>query len=553
MIPFKYTKYIRLETGYGLLALTVALAGAAIIPRWDSAIQYCVPNTECRVVKEVEPETFNWHQEQAKQNAEKLAQRKKNNKKSGYWYSLAQDAYSGLDNATYDFGESWNNAAHTFSPKSTKEFLMITAEARRQGWQLKMVGELPGYAVMRKVAGALSLISVGGLMWVIAQLEEIQPKRDRVEELNFESAINRHQKALEGESTVITAEMDWEVAAGQKQLETKYLGDDSDEFLETLDAQTEEIGKDADRQEGMLNQITGTQTLDSINNPSDKVQGDNPSPAISSEKILELAQSLLQALNKLGYPSGFVRSTVGHTIIEIVVKPNDVTKVKQILGLGQALQVEMNLKAPPTISTVAGGVAISLPRPDRQVALFEQYVHNQKIDGIPKLAIGVDVYNNLHEYELSSKAVESMIIGGIPKAGKSQLIISMIASGIRRYSPNQIKFLLFDGKEGVELGFLDGNPYLVHSVASTSSEVKKSLEWYGLEIENRFKQFKSKGVTNLDDYNSLADIEKLPYIPAIADEIQSLFNLEKTSNEGGHLDILASIASLGRANAFKFC
>ncbi|MRW41193.1 hypothetical protein, partial [Staphylococcus aureus] len=105
MLPANYTKYIKLETGYGLLALTVALSGAAITPRWDSAIQYCVPNTECRVVKEVDPDTFNWHQEQTRQNIEKLAQRKKNNKKSDKWYTFALDAYSGWDNASYDFSE----------------------------------------------------------------------------------------------------------------------------------------------------------------------------------------------------------------------------------------------------------------------------------------------------------------------------------------------------------------------------------------------------------------------------------------------------------------
>lgn len=267
------TKYIKTETGWGLLACTIVLTGAAIIPRWNPLVEYCVPRTQCRIVKAVDPELFQWHQAQASSNNETLKQKakaraKRKHKKNFDIDETVEQIDKTLGDASTDFGEFAVGMQHTFAPLSSKEFLRITAEARRRGWQLEPVQELPGYSDWRKVAGALSLISVAGTAWLVGQIEILQEKRDRRSELDEEFDLQQHRKALEGEATVILAEIDWVSATEQKALEAEYLGDDYDEFM---DEQTR--GKDShiNRQEGALNQISGTQTLDTINNPADKV------------------------------------------------------------------------------------------------------------------------------------------------------------------------------------------------------------------------------------------------------------------------------------------
>ena len=269
------TKYIKAETGWGLLACTIALTGAAIIPRWNPLIEYCVPHAECRRVLAVDPELFQWHQAQASSNNEKLKQKAKARAKHkhGKNFDLGETVEQiddTLGDASTDFGEFAVGMQHTFAPKSSKEFLRLTAEARRRGWQLEPVQELPGYADWRKVAGALSLISVAGTAWLVGQIEILQEKRDRRSELDEEFDLQQHRKALEGEATVIHAEIDWVSATEQKALEAEYLGDDYDDFI---DEQSIRLDENINSQEGALTQLTGTQTLDSINNPSDKVQG----------------------------------------------------------------------------------------------------------------------------------------------------------------------------------------------------------------------------------------------------------------------------------------
>jgi len=267
------TKYIKPETCCGLLAITVALSGAAIIPRWNPLIEYCVPHTECRIVKSVDPELFQWHQAQAFSNNQKLKQKANKRAKLGHKKNFDLDETveqidDTLGDASTNFDEFAIGVQHTFAPKSSKEFLRLTAEARRKGWQLEPVQELPGYSDWRKVAGVLSLISVAGTAWTVGQLEILQQKRDRRDELDEEFDLQKHRKALAGEATVIHAEIDWVSATEQKALEAEYLGDDYDDFMES---QTRGLDEHINRQEGALEQIAGTQTLDSINNPSDKV------------------------------------------------------------------------------------------------------------------------------------------------------------------------------------------------------------------------------------------------------------------------------------------
>ena len=262
------TTHIKIEVAWGLFAATVALSGAAIIPRWNDQVQYCVPHTDCRIVKAVDTELFQWHQAQAQLQREKIKLRAialKHNTDS--WGKTLITINNDWQQATESASEFVVGVQHTFSPKSDKEFLIDTAEARRFGWQLEAVQMLPGFAPIRKAAGAFSLVVIIGGAWVVGQLEILQQKRDRRAALDEDFALEQHRKALQGEKEIVHAEIDWETAAEHKQLEARYLGSDYETFIE---AETKNIDNSINRIESMQGQLTG-QSLDEINNPSDKI------------------------------------------------------------------------------------------------------------------------------------------------------------------------------------------------------------------------------------------------------------------------------------------
>ena len=265
------TKYIHLETGLGLLAVTIALSGAAIIPRWNTQVEYCVPRTDCRITKAVDPELFQWHQAQALATAEKLKQkelaRAKIKRKPTKWGATIANISDTWEDTSDLVDEAVIGAKNTFSPKSSKEFLRLTAEARRKGWQLEAVQELPGYADWRQVAGGLSFVTVSAAAWLMGQLEVLQLKRDRREELDEQFALEKHQKALTGEAKVVHAEIEWQTSSDQKALDQYYMGDAYEDYV---DAEMRAIDGDINRLEVMQNQLTGN-TLDQTNDPSDKI------------------------------------------------------------------------------------------------------------------------------------------------------------------------------------------------------------------------------------------------------------------------------------------
>ena len=265
------TKYIKLETGLGLLAITIGLCGVAIIPRWSNQIEYCVPRTDCRITKAVDPELFQWHQAQALATAEKLKQkelaRAKAKRKPTKWGATIANISDTWEETSDLVDEAVIGAKNTFGPKSSKEFLRLTAEARRKGWQLEVVLVLPGYADWRQVAGGLSFVTVSAAAWLMGQLEILQHKRDRREELDEQFELEKHQKALTGEAKVVHAEIEWQTSSDQKALDQYYMGDAYEDYV---DAELRAIDGDINRQEAMQGQLTGN-TLDQTNDPSDKI------------------------------------------------------------------------------------------------------------------------------------------------------------------------------------------------------------------------------------------------------------------------------------------
>ena len=287
------TKYIKLETGLGLLAVTIGLCGVAIIPRWSNQIEYCVPRTDCRITKAVDPELFQWHQAQALATAEKLKQkelaRAKIKRKPTKWGATIANISDTWEETSDLVDEAVIGAKNTFSPKSSKEFLRLTAEARRKGWQLEVVQSLPGYADWRKAAGGVSLLTVSVAAWLMGQLEILQQKRDRREELDEQFALEKHQKALTGEAKVVHAEIEWQTSKDQKALDQYYMGDAYEDYVDT---ELRAIDGDINRLEVMQNQLTGN-TLDQTNDPSDKINyKTEPSFAIgASETAKKLDKS----------------------------------------------------------------------------------------------------------------------------------------------------------------------------------------------------------------------------------------------------------------------
>jgi DNA segregation ATPase FtsK/SpoIIIE, S-DNA-T family len=138
------------------------------------------------------------------------------------------------------------------------------------------------------------------------------------------------------------------------------------------------------------------------------------------------------------------------------------------------------------------------------------------------------------------------MLGAMTGAGKSNLYHVLILGLATRYSPEELRLYLIDGKDGVEFQPYRHLPHAevvsLHSSAQLSRSVLAELVE---EKERRNAMFSKAGVVNLREYRRKGQPKgKLPRVLLIVDEYQELF---EGDTDGVASNQLLQLASQGRS------
>lgn len=272
-----------------------------------------------------------------------------------------------------------------------------------------------------------------------------------------------------------------------------------------------------------------------------------PGGASPLESFATVVQQLLA--NDLEVRTDYVNAIAGPQLIQLQLRPHDLKKIKQLQGdaMADSIQTLLSLPDAPIVTLDRGAIALSIPRPDRQFCHFSDYITEAPVGAI-RMAIGVNVQGELVEEELSGDRLQHFVVGGAPRQGKSQWILSAMGSLVARYTPQQIQFVCGDGKGGVTLGFLADSPYLLQPVAYTRKDASALVTYLKDLVDDRYAQFRPVNAQTIDDYVSLTG-QPMPYVGVFWDEFQDLFTLDPRQPE---LPILESLASLAPAAGVFF-
>ena len=144
------------------------------------------------------------------------------------------------------------------------------------------------------------------------------------------------------------------------------------------------------------------------------------------------------------------------------------------------------------------------------------------------------------------------LIAGQTGAGKSTLLHTLIMSTLISYSPDEVQMYLLDFKEGVEF-----SAYTRYRLPSLRVVAINSEREFGLnvlkelctELEARTKHFTRYGVSDINGYEKLSDVPKVPKLLLIFDEVQELFRnkIESDSISRECLSCLNKLVMQGRA------
>ncbi|OKH55978.1 cell division protein FtsK [Calothrix sp. HK-06] len=231
-----------------------------------------------------------------------------------------------------------------------------------------------------------------------------------------------------------------------------------------------------------------------------------------------IGQSLVTTLESFGIGVDFQGVAVAPAFIRVKLKPQLGVKVNALLKLTADLQVQMGLASPPLIAPQAGYVSIDLPRTQRQVAKFKDYVESQILpaNAAVKIAIGVDLEGKLLEADLSDPNTCHFLIGGTTGSGKSEFLRALLLSLLVRHSPQHLKIVLVDPKR-VTFPEFEGMKWLYSPVVKDGDTAIELMENLVGEMEKRYKLFEKTGCNDLSSYNQRSQTP-LPRIVCIFDE-----------------------------------
>ncbi len=241
-----------------------------------------------------------------------------------------------------------------------------------------------------------------------------------------------------------------------------------------------------------------------------------------------IGEELVTTLQSFGINVDFIGTVVAPSFIRVKIKPQLGVKVISILKLAPDLQVQMGLENPPLIAPQAGYISVDLPHPNRQAALFDDYIKSQKLPETAsiKIAIGVDLEGKLVEADLSDPNTCHFLVGGTTGSGKSEFLRSLLLSLLVRYSPQHLQIALVDPKR-VTFPEFEKMTWLYSPVVKDSDSAIALMEDLVNEMESRYQRFETVGCADLAAYNQRAD-KPLPRILCIFDEYAD-FMSEKES------------------------
>ncbi|MGB6301234.1 MAG: DNA translocase FtsK [Rivularia sp. (in: cyanobacteria)] len=231
-----------------------------------------------------------------------------------------------------------------------------------------------------------------------------------------------------------------------------------------------------------------------------------------------IGEELVTTLESFGIKVDFIEAVVAPSFIRVKLKPQLGVKFNSIQKLYEDLQIQMGLENPPLIAPQAGYLSVDLPNPDRQAALFDDYLQPQKLSNTTsvKIAIGVNLEGKLVEADLSDPNTCHFLVGGTTGSGKSEFLRSQLLSLLKRYSPQQLKIALVDPKR-VTFPEFEKMPWLYSQIVKDSEDAIELMDKLVSEMEYRYQQFEKTECADLGSYNQRSD-KPLPRIVCIFDE-----------------------------------
>ena len=266
---------------------------------------------------------------------------------------------------------------------------------------------------------------------------------------------------------------------------------------------------------------------------------------IDKDHYYQVSQILVSKLEDFGVSGKVMGISPGPVVTTYEYAPAPGVKINKIVSLADDLAMALKTNRVRIVGSIPGKAAlgIEIPNPKRKTVYLREILATEKYrDSKSKLslALGLDVVGRPVIADITR--MPHLLIAGATGAGKSVAINAFIASILFKSTPDEVRLLMIDPKR-IELSVYEDIPHLLHPVVVEPKMASRALIWAVKEMEHRYKLLESKRVKSFDSYNDLSDVENLPYIVIIVDELADLMMVASKDVETS----IARLAQMARA------
>ncbi len=259
----------------------------------------------------------------------------------------------------------------------------------------------------------------------------------------------------------------------------------------------------------------------------------------------DLARQLEQTLMSFGVEAKVTRWEQGPVVTRFEVQPASGVRVQKISSLTNDIALALAAPSVRIEAPIPGKSAVGIEVPNQKTALVhikdilssEDY---QRTAGPLVVALGKDIAGHPILGDLAE--MPHLLIAGATGSGKSVMLNAIIAGLLFRCTPLHVRLLMIDPKR-VEFANYNNIPHLLAPVVTNPRAAAGALKEMLREMEERFERFASTGTRNIAAYNQLADVERLPYVVIIIDELADLMMVAPADFE----DVICRLAQMTRA------
>ncbi|MFH0795978.1 MAG: DNA translocase FtsK [Candidatus Omnitrophota bacterium] len=241
-----------------------------------------------------------------------------------------------------------------------------------------------------------------------------------------------------------------------------------------------------------------------------------------------------------------VECTQGPTVTMFELELSPGIMPHRIVSLSDNLAMALRATSVRVVAPLPGKstVGVEVPNPKMSVVYLSEILASPELGQYRSrlmLAFGKDTLGRPVLADLRN--MPHLLVAGATGSGKTVCLNSLLTFLLFRDTPDEVQFLLIDPKM-VEMTTYNDIPHLLLPVVTEMKNAIESLKWLVGEMERRYRLFSQNNVRSIDVYNS-RNVERIPYIVVVIDELADLITVARTEVEGSIIRLSQLARSAG--------